>query len=128
MDSARSPNPPKRQCGKKSGDAKAKVRKFWEELRPEINRIALDLSRSVDDELFVQSLEPTIPFAVHFAKVAIAIAEMSDKTAASELYKGFEHLLKGYYLPKGQGGIFSPLQFDFHKFLGHEFFVTFFST
>jgi hypothetical protein len=64
---------------------------------------------------------------VHFARVSAAVAEMGDSGAARELYKGFEHILKGYHLARGVGGHFNPCQFDFHKFVGHELFVTMFS-
>ena len=109
-------------------DARARVRRFWEVLAGEINRITPNLSKGPDDELFVQFLDQTIPAGIHFAKVAIAVSEMDDGIVANDLYKGFEHLLKGYFLPRGHGGHFDEYQFDSYKFLGHELFVTLFSS
>ena len=100
---------------------------FWEKLESEILASAPDLSKSADDELFVESVRGTVGLCISFARVANGVAEMEDVEAAKQLYKGFERIADKYYLPRGISGGFSDWQFDFFKFLGHELFVMMFS-
>ena len=107
-------------------NAYIKVRKYWDKLEQEIKSLAPDLTRGPDDEAFVRALDRTIGLNIHFSRVADAVAEMQDGTAATSLYKGFERMIREYSLPRGVGGSFSNYGFDFYKFVSQELFVTLF--
>ena len=52
---------------------------------------------------------------------------MHAADAAISVYKGFDRILESYNPPKGTGGNKRNIDYDFHKFMGHELFVIFFS-
>ena len=43
-------------------------------------------------------------------------------------YRHFGKILEGYNYPRGSSGMINYTDFDFQKFIGHELFVTFFSS
>ena len=54
-----------------------------------------------------------------------AVAASGAQEPAEVILKEFGPILEGYCVPSGFSGSFREVQFDFHKFLGHELFVTF---
>ena len=108
-------------------DAKAKVRAFSESIGSEVALLNQGYSPEFQQEGFFRRVEDTLPIAFSFARLANAVAELEDRESAIVLYKGFEHILKGYYLPRGVGGHFDWREFDLPKFVGYELFVSLFA-
>ncbi len=103
------------------------VRKFMEYLVDQLDAIAPDFKEPVGDQMIIDSIDKTVDIAVEFSRLAEMIASMKASDAAMSLYKGFEEIINRYSTPDGFEGRFYELAFDFYKFIGHEFFVIFFS-
>ncbi len=106
---------------------KALTREFMKHLVEQLDSITPDFKREVTDEMIVDSIGQTIEIGVEFAHLAETIAVENSLTAAIALYKYFEVIISRYNTPPEFSGSFFPWAFDFYKFVGHEFFVTFFS-
>lgn len=104
------------------------VRRLMEWLVDELNTVAPDFSGGGEpDELLIQAIEQTQDLVIEFSRIAEITAIMNNSEAALALYKGFEGILEHYNLPQGFRGSYKEFYFDFHKFIGHELFVTFLS-
>ncbi len=104
--------------------------RYMESLVRDINRLAPNLSTAdaaTLDERLVQAIYQTGEVVANFAQLSEAIGLHEDQKAAEALYTSFGPILEGYDLPANFGGGFRDVQFDFHKFIGHELFVVFIS-
>jgi hypothetical protein len=94
----------------------------------EVDALAPDLSQGGErDELLIQAIGQTKGLVLEFARLSEAIATMNATEVARAAYKGFDRILERYNAPRGFVGSFRDTDFDFHKFMGHELFTTFFS-
>ncbi len=104
------------------------VRKFMEWLIQEMDTLAPDFSKQGErDDLLIESINQTMEPISNFARLTQSIAIMNASEPALALYRSFDKILTHYYLPRGVSGIIPQDDFDFYKFIGHEFFVTFIS-
>ncbi|MBD2104947.1 hypothetical protein [Leptolyngbya sp. FACHB-261] len=103
------------------------TRKFMTDLVERLDSIAPSLTEVVSDQMIIDAIGQTIELGVEFSHLAEAIASMSALNAATAMYRGFEEVLNRYGTPTGFAGSFYKQAFDFYKFVGHEFFVMFFS-
>lgn len=94
----------------------------------ELDKLAPDYSAGgAPDDLLVQALDQTQSLVIDFARLAEIVAQVNEPELAHAVYKGFEGILNRYYVAYSFSGNFQGYDFDFHKFLGHELFVTFFT-
>lgn len=110
-------------------DQASLARRYVTSIGERINALKPDFGAAAPDEwdeLLVKAIEDSTPLAVEFAKVCREAAAMNATEVAIALYEGFGAILDGYDTPRGFGGEFFPAHFDFHKFIGHELFVTLF--
>jgi len=104
------------------------VRKFMDWLIDELDALKPDFSKEVErDELLTEAISQTTEAVIDFASLAQSIAIMKASEAGLALYKSFDKIIEHYYLPRGVSGTIPQDDFDFYKFIGHEFFVTFIS-
>jgi len=106
------------------------TRKFMEDLAEKVTALEPDLSNEPQeqfDELLIQAIDQSPPLVIELARVAEVIAVMNSVEASQAMYKGFEFIAQGYSNPIGFSGSYRSVDFDFHKFIGHELFVTFIS-
>jgi hypothetical protein len=118
-------------------DQQAVVRRFMSWVSDELDALAPDfssLSGNTDEfeELLIQAIDRSCKLVTGFASVAEAIAETNAAHSAVKLYQGFESILECYEMPRDRSSKFhtvngNVIECDFHKFMGHELFVTFFS-
>lgn len=102
------------------------VRRFMSWLVGRLKDIAPNWAQEgFRDDLLVRSIDESLPVAIEFGKVVGVIAAMGSSEAAREICRGFEPILAHYDLPRGFSGNFNSTDFDFFKFVGHEFFVMF---
>ena len=80
------------------------------------------------DEQLMQALEASKEMVYEFTHVAESIARMGSFEAAQAMYKGFEGILNLYTFSPDFQGNRHEFAHDLAKFLGHELFVTFFTT
>ena len=104
------------------------VRKFMKWLFNEIDTFSPHYSEDTErDDLLVESLENTKGIVTEFSTLVEIVSSTSDFQAVTEIHQSFSHILTNYNNPRGFSGSFNSTDFDFHKFLGHELFVTFIS-
>lgn len=102
------------------------VRKFMDWLVHEIEVLAPDFSTPDEgDELLVRAIEQSTELVIEFARLAESIAVMNAADLAITVHRGFNKILKHYFVPPGFSGVIPQKDFDFYKFVGHELFVTF---
>jgi hypothetical protein len=105
----------------------ALITRYMRGLGADLSQIAPDLSkvdRQTIDEPLVQAINQTEELVAGFAHLSETVALMKDLEAAQAIYRGFGPILEGYNLQPGYSGSFLDVQFDFHKFVGFELFVT----
>src|SRR5205085_1022842 len=76
------------------------------------------------DEQLSEALEKSIPLVSEFGAVSTHLATWDAQEPAAALVQGFGSVLDGYDTRRGFSGRYNDAQFDFHKFIGHELFVT----
>jgi hypothetical protein len=100
------------------------VRRFLSEL---LTSITAKRPKSVSTGVSAADLEAAVlqteDIALDYARLADAIAIMSDAECARALYRGFGPILEQYDIPQGMSGTIYTADFDFVKFLGHELFT-----
>ncbi|MCG3193085.1 MAG: hypothetical protein DIJKHBIC_02334 [Thermoanaerobaculia bacterium] len=79
------------------------------------------------DEVLFQSIEKTIPLAAEFARLCEAISVHGGQDAARSLYGEWGLFLERYQHKPIGGGPEHQTDYDFYRFLGHEFFVMLFA-
>jgi hypothetical protein len=75
------------------------------------------------DELLIQSLASSLPFAKTFGRLTEAVASYGSYEAILACYKGLEGILGKYELPRSFSADKQPRDYDFYKFIGHEYLV-----
>jgi hypothetical protein len=79
------------------------------------------------DEVFITGLESTIDLVASVSSVYDPIVTVGPPELLDEAYRSFSGILEGYNNPIGFSGHYRTSKFDFHRFLGHELFVSLFS-
>jgi hypothetical protein len=75
-------------------------------------------------EDYLESLNKTLETAVRFSRIAESVAVMADVSMARELYGWFGTIIERCQLPEGFSGSYNEADFDYFRFIAHEFFVT----
>ena len=76
------------------------------------------------DELVLAAIAGTTDAVERFSRISEALALADDSAAVREILRHFEPLLEKYNFPPGKSGEFNEADYDYHRFLGHELFVT----
>ena len=106
------------------------TRKFMEDLAERLQALKpnfSDMQEDQFDDLLIERIDQSLPIVIELARVAEMIAAMKSLEASHAMYKGFEYIAQGYNNPVDFAGSFLQVDFDFHKFMGHELFVSFLS-
>lgn len=101
------------------------VRKFMEWVVNELEYINDTSTDGKSDDALLAAIEKATPILLAFAEVAEAIAVMNAADAAQEMARRFEPLVNHLFPSSGYSGYINEAYFDFYRFVGHEFFVTF---
>src|SRR5258708_8405472 len=108
-------------------DQAALVREYMVELATKIPLISPADTKEVPDEQLVQAIDASTPLIIEFARLAKRIAEMSAAEAARAMYEGFAEILNLSTLPPEEQRRDDTFVRDLARFLGYEFFVSFFA-
>ncbi|MFH1371092.1 MAG: TIR domain-containing protein [Planctomycetota bacterium] len=101
------------------------VRKFMDGVMAELDTSKPDFSKEGErDDFLVESINQTMQVIINFAQLGKSIAMMNASEPALILYKSFDKILSHYWVPSQYSGVIPEDDFDFYKFIGHEFFVT----
>jgi len=106
----------------------ALVRQYMTELANKIEEMTPAFTDQEPDEQLIHAIGESTEMAIEFARLAETIAHMQAVKAAHAMYKGFGSILNLYTFPPDFRGTHHEFDHDLAKFLGHELFVTFFSS
>jgi len=76
------------------------------------------------DDALIAALSTTTELVKEFNQVTESVAAHDAKEAAVALQEEFHLVLAGYHRRRGGSEAASSVEYDFHKFLGHELFVS----
>ncbi|MGI8509815.1 MAG: hypothetical protein ACR2MQ_10870 [Gemmatimonadaceae bacterium] len=102
-------------------------RQYMQGVAAELNRLKPASPSDQPDEELISSLASTLTLVAEFTRIVQALAAHKASDALRTIYQGFSGILEGYSTPSGFSGRYYEYLFDFHKFLGHELFVTLFA-
>ncbi|MEM1171371.1 MAG: hypothetical protein AAGJ08_20390 [Cyanobacteria bacterium P01_H01_bin.35] len=100
------------------------VREFIKYLTNEIQKLAHKFSAEIVEN------ENTVNLVIEFATLAESIATAKSSDVAVELYEGFERIIAHYNYPLNYSNCYETkidADANFHKFMGYELFVIYFS-
>lgn len=105
---------------------KARVREYMTALVEQLDAMKPPPGRgATDDDSLVASLDASKNLVTTFARVSNTIADHEDEPAAVALFAGFAGIVER--CEARGGGSHYDTDFDFHRFIAHELFVTFIS-
>lgn len=116
-------------CEQNLPNQESLIQEYMAGLREKLISIDPSTSRPPNtyfDDLLVNAIDQTEELILEFAHVTKTIAVNKNAIAAHKLYKEFQVILELYKFRPDQTS-WIETDFDFYKFIGHEFFVTFFS-
>jgi hypothetical protein len=105
------------------------ARQFMQKLAQDLDVLKPDLSVGTVTEGYdrlISGLATTVPLAVQFGQVSNAVALHDAAEAGLALFEGFSRILDSYSPHPGLGTFYDH-QFDYYRFLGHEFMVMLFA-
>ena len=104
------------------------LRKYLARAKYEIDASAPEIVSTPEiDDVYIEKLEESIDLVESMLSVYQVATMSSSQNLIMEIYKSYSSILEGYRKPLGFSGTYSNFEFDFHRFLGHELFVSFFS-
>lgn len=110
-------------------DQTAFVRDYMSSLFEQLLEIAPDLTKDVPepDEILLQALEQSKSFLLDFTRLSATVARLRNLEASEVIVEGFTPILERYAPGFNGPQNYYEYSFDFFRFIGHEFFVSFIS-
>lgn len=103
----------------------ALTQQFMNNLVERLDSISPHNDKGLSDQMIVDAIDETIDIGVEFARLTEAAALMNASNVLITVYKGFEEIVRRYYYQPKVSASYYDWDFDFFRFVGHEFFVIF---